>query len=160
MSKYVIVSIISVLVGYIGIAIKGIYVRRKRILSDYDTFLGEIIEEISYNKAPLVEIVHNCMTGKSKQFVALLLRLEESISGKYYIEVDEKYLKARENKIIQNCFNALGKKSVTAEIESLNNERRQSVAMSKRASDDYEKKGSLIAKLAILLALALLILMV
>lgn len=160
MLNFVLGAILCLCLGYIGIAIKGVYKARVRYFEDYCSFLDELIEEISFYKSPIGKFVESVTEYKRKEFRHTLMGYKCSVGENKEFVLESPILKKRDAEIIQNCFNSIGRTDSATQIFNLKNSKIHAEEMLKRANADLKSKGELYGKLGILFGIAVMILVI
>ena len=160
MKSLYIACLTLVIVSYIGLILRKKYRVRRKILEDYNVFLTELVEEIECLKSPLVEFVNRVKVGKCREFSLILDDYINAIQKNSDVAIKSKYLNDRESRIIQTCFNQIGRSNSRQEITALNNAKLEAESLLSTAKSDEKHKGELYGRLGFLIGLMLLIIMI
>ncbi|MDE7337588.1 MAG: stage III sporulation protein AB [Clostridia bacterium] len=164
MLKLAIGGILCFISAYLGITGKNYYDKRYKYLVDFNEFVLSLIDGISYAKDRLPEISKKYISSSKGVFCKDLekyLDIIESTQDKEKIVkcFDCKYLKKSDRAYLTDFFLALGKFDYDTQISKLNLCKAEMEKTLAKAEKDCKSTGSLLAKLGLLLGIAIMIIL-
>jgi stage III sporulation protein AB len=155
-------SLLFVSSSYIGFQIRKHYLRRKEYLKDLIELMDIMINEITYLKTPISEIMLNFSIDKKGEIKRVVSAYTDYIKNG---EVDNDILKTlhssflsnNENMTINRTLISIGKSNIVNEVTKIKALRAQLELFLKNATEQYTTTGVLAYKLGILAGIALMI---
>ncbi len=153
-------SCLMIASSYIGLGIYNYYKTRTKIFADYLAFIEFIINEISFIKANLYEIIDTFTLRYDTHFSKLVSQVKVCLEKGEDIAIKTNFLTAAEKKQLQVFFKTITKLDRDSLISYFRREQAAIEGKIKSLSDEEAKNGMLAKNLGILIGIGLLILVI
>ena len=164
--RYILIAIIVFGVSYIGYGISRYYRKRKRYFEDLILISERLSVDISFSKDNLQTIILNSINSYGNDF-------KKSVNGYLEYLKDNKteftnellfkkssLIKEEEKETIFLFFKSLGRLDASNQVSEIGNFKTKFISLKDNAEIDNKKFGSLSFKLAIVVALLIIILLI
>ena len=165
MLKFAISGVLCFVCAYLGVVGKNYYDKRCKYLKDFDGFLHNLKDGISYSKDRLGEIGSKFLaTGKGAFYTDLKEYIDLVESGNPSEEqvkkcFDSKYISKSDKLLIKDFFFELGKFDYDTQMSRLEMTASGLKRIVEKAEKDCKTTGNLMPKLGLVLGIAIMIIL-
>jgi stage III sporulation protein AB len=164
--KFILMAVIVVGVSYVGYGISRYYRKRKRYFSDLILLSERLSVDISFTKDYLVSICSRSVVSFGSDlkntvnsYIEFLKNNETELTSELIFKKSS-LIKEEEKEVVFLFFKSLGRLDASNQISEIENFKNKFIAYKNEAEIEDKKFGSLSFKLALLLALLIVILLI